>query len=553
MRPSTDASADRPRGSFDVAVVGSGGAGLVAACVAADLNLTVVVLEASRRLGGTTALSGGQMWVPCSAPMARGGFEDSPGQAVAYLRRVTCGSTPTELLESFVEDGPKFVDYMEGELGLPVVSIDRPDYHPDWEGAAVGRSLEPLPVPTTEIASWRDRIRTSPHRRPVTGPESRSGLAEEEVHRREASDVRTQGAGLVAGLVRAAVRRGVRLEVEATVTAVARGQAGSYVLTVDGASQSEVYADVLVLAAGGFARSKDLRHDFLPPVDIVPTCGPGSTGDSLRLGLALGGRLRGMSEAWWTPAVAVPGETVDGEPLYRNIVRELAYPGSILVNASGRRFADEASSYNDLAKAFLAFDPQSHIFSNEKAWLVFDSRFKYTRTVAGIRPHEKAEWIFEAPDLDILASRAGMDPLGLSQTVAAFNRAAAEGSDPEFGRGSNSHDRHNGDASHRPNPCLAPLTEAPFFAVPVHIGANGTKGGLTVDSRSRVLGLDGEPVEGLFAVGEAAAALMGPGYAGSGASLGPSLTAAWSLKKQLQPNRPDTGAGADPTVASPRR
>jgi succinate dehydrogenase/fumarate reductase flavoprotein subunit len=446
------------------------------------------------------------------------------------------------------------VDYLEGELGLPLVSIDRDDYHPDWGGAAIGRSLEPLPVPTAEIPSWRDRIRVSPVRRPVTGPESRSGVSAEEVRRREASDVRTQGAGLVAGLVRAALRRGVHLEVGAKVVSAVRPEHGCFALTVDTHDGQEVLAaDRLVIAAGGFARNEDLRRDFLPLVDIVPTCGPGSRGDSLRLGLALGGGLHGMSEAWWTPAIAIPGESLDGEPFYRNVVRELAYPGSVLVNASGRRFADEASSYNDLGKAFLAFDPQAHTFPNEKAWLVFDNRFKTTRAVAGARPDEQPEWILEAHDLASLAAKAGIDAGGLTKSLSAFNGAAAEGTDPDFGRGNNPHDRYNGDADHRPNPCLAPLTEPPFFAVPIRIGANGTKGGLAVDGRSRVLDIDGKPIEGLFAVGEAAAALMGPGYAGSGASLGPSLTAAWSLAKNLRSINPATRPGANPLASARHR
>jgi succinate dehydrogenase/fumarate reductase flavoprotein subunit len=484
--------------------------------------------------------------------MARAAKEDSAGRAMAYLRRVTCGSTSNERLASFIEDGPKFVDYLEGELDIPLVSIERGDYHPDWEGAAIGRSLEPLPVPTAEIQSWRERIRVSPVRRRITGPESTSGVAAEEVLRREASDVRTQGAGLVAGLVRAALRRGVRLEVAAKVVSAVRSEHGGFVLTIESHDGQEVLAaSHLVIAAGGFARNDDLRRDFLPLVDIVATCGPGSRGDSLRLGLALGGRLHGMSEAWWTPAVAIRGETIDGEPFYRNVVRELAYPGSILVNASGRRFVDEASSYNDLGKAFLAFDPQSHTFPNEKAWLVFDNRFKTTTAVVGARPDQRPEWMLEAPDLDSLAAKAGIDPVGLSATVSSFNGAAAAGIDPEFGRGNNPHDRYNGDAEHRPNPCLAPLTEPPFFAVPIRIGANGTKGGLAVDSRSRVLGLDGEPIEGLFAVGEAAAALMGPGYAGSGASLGPALTEAWSLAKNLHGTHTTTRPSANPLATTP--
>lgn len=531
---------------YDVAVVGSGGPGLVAASAAAGRGLNVVVLESTSLLGGTTALSGGQLWIPCSGPMRRAGFDDSPEAALEYLERLTMGMTPRENLEEFVDQGSRFIDYLEGELGLRLQSIERPDYHPEWKGAARGRSLEPLPVETGGLGIWREQSRTSPTRRPVTGPESRSGIDGAELRRREAQDVRTQGAGLIAGLVHAAVQRDVEIRVNARVTSAHRSF-GLTMLGVNG-GESTVAARSVVLAAGGFARHERLLRDFLPPVRMVPTAAPGSMGDGLHLGAALGGRLKNMGEAWWTAAASLPGEVIDGRLLHRNLVRELAYPGSVLVNAGGRRFVNEASSYNDLGKAFMAFDAAEHTYPNERAWLVFDAAYRNQRPVAGIEPGARTQALVEGLTLGALARSCGIDADALEQTVLEHNRMAEHGDDTLFHRGGNEHDRFNGDSGHRPNPCLGPILEPPFYALPVTLGINGTKGGLAVDGHSRVLGHNDQPVEALFAVGESAAALMGPGYAGSGASLGPSMTAAYALSEHLPP--PHTASGR-PRTAPP--
>lgn len=537
----------RPR--YDVAVVGSGGAGLVAACAAADRGLSVIVLEATDFLGGTTALSGGQMWIPCSPAMIRAGFSDSADAAMAYLQRVTLGLSPAANLRSFLENAPRFIAYLEDELNIPVVNIDRPDYHPEWAGAAIGRTVEPLPVSAQDLGGWKARTRMSPTRGPVTGPETRTGIDNVLVAEREASDVRTQGSGLVAGLVRAALRRGVELRTMARVMSVSR-LAGDFVL---GMEEGEIVARNVVLASGGFARSADLRKDFLPPVEMVPTAAPGSLGDSLRLGLVLGARLRGMSEAWWTAAASIEGETIDGVALHRNIVRELAYPGSILVNAAGVRFVNEASSYNDLGKSFYTFNAAGHRFPNQPAWLIFDANFRSTRTVAGIGPSAPTPKEFiEADDLSSLARRCGIDAVALHLTVEENNSSAQTGVDSRFSRGANAHDRFNGDEAHQPNPCLGPITEPPYFAVPITLGVNGTKGGLVTDEFSRVLDHSDEPIRGLFAIGESAAALMGPGYAGSGASLGPALTSAFILAEKLAPLTTTARRNDNPSSTNPR-
>jgi 3-oxosteroid 1-dehydrogenase len=517
-----------PKPHSDVVVVGSGGAGLVAGCVAADRGARVTVLEATDLFGGTTAVSGGQLWVPNSGPMRRAGFADSFDDALRYLRRVSMGTTSEEQLVAFLTAAPRLADYLETRAGLPLAAIDRVDYHPDWVGARRGRTLEPLPVATDDLGPMRSRLRRSTTRGPLTSTEARAGLNAETVRDRTRRDVRTQGSGLVAGLVAAARRRGVQLLPDHRVVALTPNPRG-YVVAAETTDRArvEIETAAVVLATGGFAGSDELRRDFLPPAPAVSTAAPCSRGDAIRLGTANGGHLAGMCEAWWTPATTVPAANPVDPATPRNLVRELAWPGSVLVNGAGRRFVNEASSYNDLGKAFLQFDPATHRYPNTPAWLIFDAAYKQRYPLAGVPADAPApDWFTTADTLDALATKLGIDPEGLSVTARAMAGFAAVGVDDAFGRGGDAHDRFNGDADHRPNPCLGPLLVAPFYAIEVSLGINGTKGGLVTGPSGAVLSSDNEPIAGLYACGEAAAALMGPGYAGSGASLGPALTTA---------------------------
>ncbi|MBX5334247.1 FAD-dependent oxidoreductase [Rhodococcus fascians] len=509
---------------FDLVVIGSGGAGLVAACRGADAGLRVMVAEAQDTLGGTTSWSGGQMWVPNSPPMRRAGFDDDAHAAREYLDRVTLGRTPGPLLDAFVAQAPKMIDYLESDLSIPMASIERHDYHPDWAGARFGRTVEPHPVAAAELGEWAERTNSSPTRRPTTSWEARTGIDPDILQEREADDVRTQGSALAAGLVRAALARTVEFRTGLRITSVQSSADGFRLFDDTGDVVAET--PTIVLAAGGFAHNQQWRRRLLPLVTMNPTGPPGGNGDGIDIGVRLGGQLRDLAEAWWTPSAATP----TGKVPYRNIVRELAFPGSIIVNGAGRRFVDEASSYNDSTKAMMEFDARSHQFPNAAAWLVFDAEFRQCRTVAGVSPTMPTPfWMIEADSIESLAQRAGIDAHTLAETVAATNRYAQTGTDPEFGRGHNPHDRFNGDETHAPNPCLGPIVQGPYYAVQVDVGVNGTKGGLVVDEYSRVLDGHNEPIPGVFAVGETAAALMGPGYAGSGASLGPALTAAYAV------------------------
>ncbi|MCS0639643.1 FAD-dependent oxidoreductase [Streptomyces sp. LP05-1] len=519
---------------FDTLVIGSGGAGLLAACRAADGGRRVLVLERTPLLGGTTAVSGGMVWVPNSSVMREHGMPDSAEDALRYLELVTEGAVERRRLEQYVATAPEVVDYLHAKTPVRLFPIDRPDYHSDWPGARdVGRTLDNVPFPTAGRPGLTDRIRRGAHFDAVTYDErhrwNTPELYDHElVARRKAEGVLTVGAALVAGLVAACDERGVEFAtgVRARELLIEDGRVtGVRAETAGGPAVYRAAAGV-ILASGGYEWDERLKRAFLGVPDTRPVSPPWNHGDGLMMALAAGAAPAGLSQAWWVPAVADPSETYDGHPLFRHLVAERCLPGSVIVNRQGRRFVNEAVNYNDITKAFLAFDPTTHDYPNAPAWLVFDEAFRRRYPIASARPADPApDWFERAGSPAGLARRLGADEAGLTATLAEFNRHAALGEDPAFGRGTTSHDRYYGDPRHTggPNPCLGPLSEPPYYAVPVGPGMIGTKGGLVTDAGGRVLRHDDTPVPGLYACGNVAATTMGPGYPGSGGTLGPAL------------------------------
>ena len=517
---------------FDTLVIGSRGAGLLAARRAADGGQRVLVLERAPVLGGTTAVSGGMVWVPNSSVMREHGMPDSREDALRYLKRVTEGAVETWRLEQYVETAPEVVDYLHAKTPVRFFPIDRPDYHSHWPGARdVGRTLDNVPFPTAGRPGLIERIRRGKHFDAVTYDErhrwhSPELFDHELVARRREEGVLTVGAALAAGLVAACDEAGVRFVTGARVRGllVEDGRVtGVRVTTADGPVVHRANTGV-VLASGGYEWNERLKRAHLGVAGTRPISPPWNHGDGLLMAMEAGAALAGMSQAWWVPAVAVPGEEYDDAPLSRHLVGERCLPGSVIVNRQGRRFVNEAVNYNDITKAFLTFDPTEHDYPNAPAWLVFDEAFRRRYPITSVQPGDPVpDWFERADSPTALARRLGIDPDRLAATVEEFNRHAARGEDPAFGRGGTSHDRYYGDDRHGPNPCLAPLEQGPFYAVRVEPGMIGTKGGVVTDAGGRVLRHDDTPIAGLYACGNVAATPMGPGYPGSGGTLGPAL------------------------------
>lgn len=520
----------------DVVVVGSGGAALTAAVTAGQGGASVLVAERADKFGGTTAFSGGKIWIPCNHHMSRLGIDDSPEQATRYLQRAVGDDYP-HMVEAFLKHGPDMVRYLEATTPLQFYPCTGyPDYHPEWDGGTTGgRALDAQPFDATVLGPYLDRVRRSPTFLPFTHQEWeqwRSVLRFdwELLGERIRANVLTMGAAIVATLIKACLDRGVGLRHSTRVTrlVVESGRVTGVVVEQGGQTEQVVVRRGVVIASGGFEWNPELNRQFLRAPVYGASSPPWNHGDGLIMAAEHGAALANMSEAWWMPLLQVPGETVDDRPLYRSMISERGLPGSVMVNRRGQRFVNEAHNYNDISKAFHTFDPVAYEWSNVPAWLVFDNRFRSRYSLATVLPGEPVPaWVTRADTPEALAAAVGIDPAGLAAELERFNRFAREGRDPDFQRGESAYDRYYGDPEVGPNPCLAPLADAPFYAVPVVPGTIGTKGGLVTDERARVLTVRGEPIEGLYACGNVAAFWLGRGYPGPGASIGPAMTFAY--------------------------
>jgi succinate dehydrogenase/fumarate reductase flavoprotein subunit len=523
----------------DVLVVGTGGAGMAAAIAAHDQGAKVAIIEKAARAGGSTAVSGGVLWIPNNHHMADVGVADSRDEALKYVKRLADGRSDEKLIEVFVDTGPEMIQYLEGHTGLRFSSIKRyPDYHPEFEGGRPGgRSLDPGLFDSNELGGWKDKLRRSP----VFGFTAMSvteatdwgvfsnpkKLPFKLLGERFQKGLVCYGGALAGGLLKALLDRKVEpmlqtagrelIEEDGRITGLKAEQGGKELLI--GARRG------VVLASGGFEWSATLTKQFLGGQLTHPNSPPGNEGDGLRMAMGVGADLANMSEAWWCPSVLIPGEEYDGRQLNRGDFAIRSLPHSIIVNRKGARFVNEAQNYNDLMKPFFTFDPMRYERPNLPAWLILDQSFldKYALLTA-MPGRPVPEWLTSAPTLDDLAAKIGVDASGLKETVQRFNRFAAEGIDRDFQRGESIYDHFYGDPENKPSPNLGALERAPFYALQVHPGAIGTKGGARVNEKAQVVGASGAAIEGLYAAGNVMAGVTGPGYPGAGATIGTGMT-----------------------------
>jgi 3-oxosteroid 1-dehydrogenase len=535
-------------GEFDVVVVGSGGAGLTAALTAAHQGLTVVVIEKEATFGGSTARSGGGLWVPGNEVLRRAGVADTGEQARAYLAHVVAGRAADARQEALLEHGPAMLDLVRRHTPLEFTWVPGyADYYPEAPGGLpAGRSIEPvpldgrvlgpelatlgppyLPAPPGVIITQRDyRWLSLGPRHPravltgakVAGRAARARL----LRQRPLSMGQALAAGLRAGLRDRDVP--VWLSTPMTGLCVQDGRVTGVEVTRDGQPAVITARRGVLLAAGGFERNAEMREEYQRgPVDVAWTTGAaGNTGDAIRAGQAAGGALDLMDDAWWGPSIPLPSG-----PFF--CLAERSLPGSLLVNAAGQRFVNECAPYVDAVHAM--YEAHSEASPAIPSWLILDHRYRKTYVFAGLTPGRPfpRRWyaagvVCRAGTLTELASRAGIDAAGLAKTVTRFGEFAQSGHDADFRRGESAYDRYYGDPRVRPNPNLAPLAAPPFYAVKIVPGDLGTKGGLVTDERARVLRPDGDPVGGLYAAGNTSAAVMGNSYAGAGATIGPAMT-----------------------------
>jgi len=507
-----------------VVVVGSGAAGLAAALAASGAGADVVVLERAHAVGGTTAMSGGVVWMPANGRHGPAGpVEDSPEDACAYLEAAAEGDVDVALVEAFVSDARRVADEIERRTPLVWEVLDHwPDYRGELPGArAGGRSLWPRSLCLSAEVEGRVQAAFDQPSAPSTSPSAPSADPAAPANDGVVLRGHVRGRALVGGLLSALIDAGadIRTGARATDLVVEDGRVTG--VMVDG----QLEAGRVVLASGGFQHDSALVGEFLAGPPIAPMGSAGCDGDGLRMAREVDATLGNTARGWWMPAMHVPGEEVEGVAHFRPLHGERAQPGAIMVDRRGRRFVDEAQNYGDVGRAMqrAGADRGDLRYPAAPCWLVFDGAYRRRYPVGPVEPGgPDPDWLVRADDLDGLARALGMASGPLQDTVTRFNAGAAVGEDPEFGRGSFPYDRWIGDPS-APHPTLAPLGEAPFYALEVHLGCMGTKGGPRTDASGRVLSARRVPIDGLYAAGNAAASPFGPATAAGGATLGPAL------------------------------
>ncbi|WP_149564477.1 FAD-dependent oxidoreductase [Streptomyces cacaoi] len=539
-----------PEAVYDIVVAGSGAAGLAAAVTARLRGLSVLVVEKTGAYGGTTALSGGAIWVPDSFHLADAGVGDSRETARAYLRATVGDRVPADRQEAYLEHAPRMVREFHDRTAVRFVHTDGySDYYPELPGGLVrGRSIEPevfdlrrlparlraglrrahLPSYGLTITSYDFRYlnmvtRTWAGRRTSVKVGLRA-VRDRLAGRRPVA----LGEALIARLRYSLAKLQGDLWLNAPVTELLTGDDGRVTgvrIRHEGTPRTVRARLGVVLASGGFAKNAALRDRHLPaPTSVEWSSAPeGQDGDALQAGLGLGAATDLLEKVWGAPSVVAPGAEA---PFF--LVAERGTPNMIVVDGAGDRYVNEAAPYHEFVEAMYAHRDKTGA-ETAPSWLILDARARARYVFMGLFPGQRfpkemldSGFVRTARTIDELARKLEIDPRRLADTVERFNSFARNGKDEDFGRGDSAYDNYYGDPT-LPNPNLGELTSAPYYAIPVHPGDLGTKGGLVTDAHARVLRTDGDPVPGLYATGNASAAVMGETYPGPGATIGPAM------------------------------
>lgn len=544
----------------DVLVIGSGASGLAAAVTAAFHGQTVIVVEKEPVFGGATAWSGGWMWVPCNPLAKRAGICEELEAPLTYLRNELGAHFDIEKVKAFLEDGPRMVSFFEEKTALQFEGGTKIcDIHGWQPGAGTGgRSVIAAPYDARELGDLLPLLRRPMRETTVmglgiqAGPDlaafmnvTRSVKAFIHVTRRFGRHIldllrygrATQlvnGNALVARLARSAKDLGVQILVSSPIEhlIVEQGGACGAVVQRQGVATTILANHAVILAAGGFPHDVERRKALFPHMktgaehwSVTPAS---ASGDGLRLGESAGGSVDTSlaSPAAWCPVSLVP--FADGTVGHYPHIIERAKPGIIGVLRNGSRFVNEANGYYDYVAAMQqAVPPGEEVAS----WLICTRAFQRRYGLGmskpfplPVAPYIRSGYIKAGRTIKELAQKCGIDPAGLARTIETYNEHARYGEDPAFGRGSTPFNRYGGDARNKPNPCVAPIENGPFYAVKVVPGSFGTFAGLKTDASARVVDRHGAPIPGLYAVGADMANVMGGYYPAGGINLGPAMT-----------------------------
>lgn len=549
----------------DVIVLGAGAGGLAAACVAAAEGLETLLVEKSDFVGGTTAVSGGMVWIPANPKMRDAGIDDSIENARNYLDHAAPATRDTAVREAFLARGPEAIAYLEECTALQLRPVTNyPDYYPnlpgatlggrvlepvDFDGYTLGRSFGLLRWPLAEFMLFGGMMIARadlPHlRSALRSPRAALRVARlilEYAWQRLFAPRGTRlvlGNALIGQLFKSALDLGVnlRLGVRAARLVIEDGRAAGIEVDTGAALEggTEIEAQRIraragvVLATGGFSNDPALRASLLPEnvSPASPVC-PTNTGDGLRFGVDAGGviGMHNSQNAFWAPVSRFQRE--DGsEGVFPHTVADRGKPGIVALNSAGERFTSEAVSYHEFVLAM--FRGNSH-GAAVPAYLICDRKSLWQYGLGAVKPftlalepHTASGYLVEAGALDELARRLEIDAAALAQTIATYNADARSGTDSLFGLGSDPYQRYLGDRDHAPNPCMRPIETPPYYAIRLFPSDLGTIAGLMTDEAARVLDAQGRPIEGLYACGNDMNSIMDGAYPGPGITLGPAL------------------------------
>lgn len=554
----------------DVLIVGSGAAGISAALKAKQRGLDVLVVDKEPYLGGTTAISGGWLWVPGNKQGIREG--DTREEAETYIKALAGDSYDPAPVKVFLDSVPEALDFFERETEVEFIYPETaPDYQMDTPGAKKsGRALTVVKADGRMLGA--DRLRVQPYLytytvfgyMPEIGQDigtflkvNRSAKAFAYVTRKLLATwyerirygrafARTNGNALMTRLIASAGKAGIPMWTSTEVTKLITDSSG----TVTGARVSGRHANEIkvkygvILASGGFSGNTELRRQYFPhdpngTNHFTPTVG--HQGASYKLAAELGGYMNAKPHqpAAWGPVTT--WKNLRGQDKIFPHLRAFGLPGLIAVDRNGKRFANESYSYHDFGVEMIKNDAGS---PDTFGYIIADAAAMRHYGIGYAKPwpipawyYKKVGFLTEGSSVADLARKIGVPADALAETLREFNASAAKGEDPKFGRGSNWFHHFKGDMEHKPNPNLAPITKAPFYAAKIKVGDLGTYTGLAVDEDSRVVTESGAAIDGLYAVGTAAVSVFGGGYPGYGANIGPAMVFGYRVGRDIGTDR----------------
>lgn len=543
--------------TYDVVIAGSGGGGMIAALTAHYHGLKPIILEKNKYIGGTTARSGGVLWVPQNRHMAGDGVKDSAKEASQYIEQLVKGRSSRERQEVFVKYSPLMIDFLEDKTEVRLQSMPGyADYYPElpggkngsrciearvFNGKKIGAQLAEINPTIWEFADGYRMTGVEFHKIAMARTSWAGKMAALKVGIRMFMDKitgrkrLTMGNSLASMLVYSLQKAGIPIHLNTSVEdlILEEGRVVGVKAMQAGKEVSFNATKGVLLATGGFPHNQQMRDKYHPATSSSAwsLANKTNTGDGINIAAKYGVQLELMEEAWWGPMSIMPSGTAFFH------ISERALPGSIMVNKAGNRFVNEAMPYNELIHKFHEQHQQGEDIV--PTYFITDHQFRKNYAFGMMRagnPGKKytdAKYIVKADTLEELAQKTGIDPANLKKTVQEFNAMAKKGKDTAFGKGDSVYDRRFGDPSITPNPCLAPIETAPYYCSFMYPGDIGTKGGILTDPTGRVILEKGNVFEGLYATGNTTASVMGASYPGAGATIAASMTFGFVAAKHM--------------------